>query len=91
MDPVSYTARVSNTVDAMFTGPMSENLQDVLDWMVTLLPVDASIYPNGMGGAWVDNGGFGISISQNQYVYIDEDGFHCVEAGAFEMHYKKDE
>lgn len=89
--PQTYTTKSPNTVEAMYTGIFSENLQDVIDWAMTILPEDATAGGNGMGGAWIENGSFVLSISQNQYVYVDEDGFHAVDAGAFEMNYSKDE
>lgn len=88
-EPVSYTTRAPNTVQAMFTGLQSEYLQDVLDWLVPLLPEDTNVGQNGMGGGWIEVAPLVFEINRNQYVYIDEDGLHCVERGAFEMNYTK--
>jgi hypothetical protein len=89
--PDSYIPKTPGTVEAMYTGMFSENIQDVIDWVTSLVPVDAVVSTNGMGSGWVENGSFTMAFGSDQYVYVDEDGLHCVDKGSFEMVYKKDE
>jgi hypothetical protein len=89
-DPESWTSRDPNTIQVKYTGIYGENMTEVADWVTTFLPPDAEIVVYPMGNFGVDNGDFQLQVAANQYVYIDEDGLHCVDRGAFEMVYKKD-
>ncbi len=80
------------TVDAMYTGPAAEYIQDVLDWIEPLLGLEDSLYNSGMGTAWVNFGGtVYLNFKGDQYVYIDLDGFHVVDRGSFELLYQRNE
>lgn len=91
-EPESWSTRDPNTVTAKYTGIYGELMEDVTIWVTSLLPVPAEsnviVFPT--GNVLVQNGSFELSIAANQYVYVDEDGFHAVSKGSFEMLYKKD-
>lgn len=89
-EPESWTTKNPNTVQVKYSGIYGELMQDVLDWVMPLMPEDASVLVYPMGNVSVMNGAFEMPIAANQYVYLDEDGFHSVSKGAFEMSYRKD-
>lgn len=87
----SFTTKDPNTIDALFTGQYGEYLGDVKVWMDSLLTEpDAQTYFSPLGDMlYVVNGSFNMTILSDSYVYLDEDGWHCVRKDAFEMVYRK--
>jgi hypothetical protein len=86
-----FTTKDPNTISALYTGQYGEKLADVKVWMDSLLTEpDAVTYFSPMGDMlFVVNGSFNMSVMSDSYVYLDEDGWHCVRKDAFEMVYRK--
>jgi hypothetical protein len=88
-DPELWTTKDPNTVQVKYTGVYGENMTDVTDWVQSLAPEDSNMIVFPQGNVLITYGNFEMPITVNQYVYLDEDGFHSVGKGSFEMVYKK--
>lgn len=89
-EPVDYIPRTVPSVSAMYMGPGSENIDDIIDWITPLLPSPAYVSNSMMGTASVVDGGFDLQFKQNDYVYLDEDGLHAIDKGTFELLFSPD-
>lgn len=93
--PVQYVPKELVEVSVMYYETWGPNAQNVKDWIVGLLetsfaPETVSINDNGYNAFEVYVGpDFLFRVENGQYVYLDEDGFHAVSKGAFEILYKK--
>lgn len=86
--PVSYQPKTLANVQAMLNDGTDTSTQAILDWVVPLMGEDAQGFVNWPAQVYVQGEGFGIGVNSGQYLYLDEDGFHAVDASVFEMHYK---
>jgi trehalose-6-phosphatase len=86
-----FATKDPNTVSALYTGQYGEQLADVKVWMDSLLTEpDAQTYFSPLGDMlYAVNGAFNMTVNSDSYVYLDEDGWHCVRKDAFEMVYRK--
>lgn len=89
--PMEYETRPPNTVTAFYSGGTPEELEACQAWAEQFL-TDEDAYvifgPQGYN-LFFHNGAFDMTIEMNNYVYVDEDGVHCVRKDTFEMVYKK--
>lgn len=87
-EPQTYVPRTPVEVTGMQFNAY-DGTTDVEDWMASLTPEDCNIFRSPLGDAlFVINGGYNMTIESGQYVYLDEDGFHVVGKGTFEMMYQ---
>ena len=90
--PLSYIARDPETIQAMLFDGSIESAGSIGDWVVPLLGEGTAIIPSPYGmSLTIQNNDFRLSIPRGHYVYLDGDGFHAVENGAFELIRKIDD
>jgi hypothetical protein len=67
----------------------TSNTQEVIDWMTPLLPLEAT-FDTFFGTVRVilDNDVW-MNVGGEQYLYLDEDGFHTANKELFKMLFKK--
>lgn len=92
--PESWTTKDPITVQAMlYVANGDSSAQAVKDWVMSLQPEGTVLYDNQMGtfSVYTDDTyeNFIVSVSSNQYVYLDEDGFHSVSKAVFELGLRK--
>lgn len=87
--PVTYQPKTLANIDAMYMGDNGENSQAVATWVSPMVPEDAQI----SFGAWgnevqIWNDPILLTAKPGDYIYVDEDGLHAVNKGAFELLYE---
>lgn len=91
-EPLSYIAKDPTTIQAMLFDGTFERAEDIGDWIVPLLGEGAAIIPSPYGSSLtVRDDTFELNVPRGHYVYLDGDGFHAVEKGAFELVRKVDD
>ena len=91
-EPVSYVPRdLSSGVVAMRLQTWGEdaNTTEVMDWILETLSENATSSFDGMQSFWVEDGDFTIQVTNGQFVWLDEEGFHATSEGAFELALRK--
>jgi hypothetical protein len=92
--PEQYVPKTPTQVTAMQFNAYDGTSIDVKEWIESLLTVEDEnnyvIYGPLSDRLFVQNGDFSLEVEHGQYVYLDEDGFHVVNKGTFELVYKKD-
>jgi hypothetical protein len=86
--PIVYEFQPPAEIEAMFNNGDAAVVQGIVDWITPLLTSGDSVsivWTNKIG---VTTGAGNFSISPNQYVYLDDDGFHVVDKGPFELLFK---
>lgn len=88
---MQFETKQPNTVPALYSGMYGEALEDIKVWMESLLVGDdAQVYYGPLGNQlFVVNGAFNMTVDPNNYVFLDEDGFHAVRKDTFEMLYRR--
>jgi hypothetical protein len=91
--PAQYVPRTLTQVTAMQFDAYDGTSIDVKEWIESFLDLEDEnnyvIYGPLSDRLFVQNGDFSMEISNGQYVYLDEDGFHVVAKGTFETLYKQ--
>lgn len=99
-EPSSFTTRAPSTIQAMLYNVWRENAQSVKDWVLSISGEDAEISES-MGSFTIfvtsepmEEGEDPVTteivtVTDNQYVYLDEDGIHAIDKPVFEMYFKE--
>lgn len=92
-EPTTYVPRTPVSVTAMQFNAWDGTSIDVKDWIESLMTVqDESnyvIYGPMSDRLFIQIGDLSLELTDGQYVYLDEDGFHVVGKGTFELMYKQ--
>lgn len=91
--PVTYVPKVLTEVTGMEFKAWDGTSIEVKEWLESFMDLEDEnnyvIFGPMSDMLIVQNGDFSMTISNGQYVYIDEDGFHVVAKGTFETLYKE--
>jgi hypothetical protein len=86
--PVSYEPKPPAEIQAMFNNGDASVVEDIVDW------INASLaWSDSVTVTWGNRINFSAGDSlfvcgPNQYVCLNEDGFHVVDKGPFELLFK---
>lgn len=86
-EPLSYTVRTIEPVQAMLFDGSPASAAAIGEWVTPLLAEGQTFAAMPYGaGVQIYGGDLPAVIAErNNYLYLDEDGFHSVGRGAFEL------
>lgn len=86
--PILYLPKMLGAITALFNDGSADATQAILDWVNPLLLEGSDVYVGLGGRVFIQINGRSTAVSPQQYVYSDEDGFHVVDKGSFELNYQ---
>ena len=86
-EPLSYLPKMLGAIDAIFHNGTQEVAQAIADWAEPLILEGNTTYIGLANRVFIQGNGFSQTVSSQDYVYHDDDGFHVVPKGSFELIY----